>query len=333
MATCWGVVGCGMISADFVTALKAVKEEHRVVAVAARSLTRAHEFARIHVVEKSYGSYEELAKDEEIEVVYVGVINSEHLRVASTMIDAGKNVLCEKPLCVNYRETELLVKRAWEKKVFLMEGVWTRHFPVYQEMIKRLEAGEVGEVVQVLSSKGHPMQSVPRVWSNELGGGATLDLGIYTIQFASLVMHREAPHKIVASGSCHDDGVDENLGVTLVYSEKRVATLSSSMRCLLPNEDYIIGTKGTIRIPCMANTPQVLESPSGKFECPIPNYGQKFNYPNSQGLMYEAMEVRRCLKEGLKECPRMPLEESLLLARIMEEIRVQVGVRIHHQDD
>lgn len=328
MATRWGIVSAGLISSDFVNALKLLPPgEHRLVAVAARSLERAKSFATKNGVEKAYGSYEDLAKDPDVEVVYIGTIHPYHLSVGSLMIQAGKHVLCEKPMCMSVKETKQLIKLAKEKKVFLMEAVWSRFFPVYHEMTKRIKAGEIGDVVQVLSSFGKSLEHVDRETKRELGAGTTLDLGIYTVQFATLIMGGEKPEKVLAGGHLSAQGIDESTSTTLVYSGRRLASLASTIRADLPSEAFVIGTKGTIKVHYPMWCPESFESPSGKYESLLPKSNHSFNFGNSQGLMYEAVEVRRCIKEGLLESPGMSHEESLTIAEIMEQIRRQVGVK------
>lgn len=330
--TRWGIASAGLISSDFVAALKALpKDEHRVVAVAARSLQSAKAFADRHGIEKSYGSYTDLAADPDIDAVYIGVIQTKHLEVSSLMLRSGKAVLCEKPLCINVKETQKLLNVARENKVFLMEAIWSRFFPVYKELGRRIKAGEIGEVVQVIVSFGRNLLHFNRLLTKETGGGATLDIALYPIQLTSFVMGGERPLKILAGGHLNEHGVDEIISASLVYSKGRVASISASLKVDLPSEAHIIGTKGTIKIPCPVWCPEHLEGPSGNFEALLPKTGEKFNYDNSQGLMYEAMEVRRCLKEGLLESPGVSHAESLTIATIMEAVRTQVGV-VYPQD-
>ncbi|XP_045114804.1 trans-1,2-dihydrobenzene-1,2-diol dehydrogenase-like isoform X1 [Portunus trituberculatus] len=330
--TRWGIVSAGLISSDFVASLKALPvDEHRVVAVAARSLPSAKAFAAKHGIEKSYGSYSELAADPDIDAVYVGAVQTKHLEVASQMLRSGKPVLCEKPLCMNVRETQKLLDVARESKVFLMEAIWSRFFPVYKELGRRIKAGEIGDVVQVIANFGRNLQHFQRLQTKETGGGVTLDIALYPIQLTSFVMGGERPIKILAGGHLNAHEVDETIGATLVYSKGRVASIAASMNVDLPSEGFIIGTKGTIKIPFPVWCPEHLEGPSGNFKAPLPKTGETFNYDNSQGLMYEAMEVRRCLKEGLLESPGVSHAESLTIATIMEAVRTQVGT-VYPQD-
>ncbi|XP_076061016.1 trans-1,2-dihydrobenzene-1,2-diol dehydrogenase-like [Oratosquilla oratoria] len=334
MATKWGIAGAGKISTDFVSAMKSHPAgEHRVVAIAARDLKKAQDFASKHGAEKAYGSYQDLAKDPEIDVVYVGVINPYHLSVAKDMIEGGKPVLVEKPLCMNYKETKQLVDLAKKKKVFLMEAIWSRCFPVYEELIKRIQSGEIGDVVQVFSSLGAPIEGIDNVSKKELGGGAILAAGIYPVQFASLVMGSEKPLAIYTGGHLNKNGVDETSSTTLVYSKGRVATLNCSIRCELPNVGIVVGTKGTIEVPCPMWAPTSLTSPSGTFSSPFPKTDQEFNLPNSQGLMYESAEVRRCLQQGLLESLKLPHDETLLIAETLESMRKQMGVHYEQDED
>ncbi|XP_042893616.1 trans-1,2-dihydrobenzene-1,2-diol dehydrogenase-like [Penaeus japonicus] len=327
VATRWGIASAGLIANDFVSALKALPaEEHRLVAVAARSLGSAQSFRDKHGLERAYESYAKLAEDPDIDVVYVGVIQVHHLAVASMMLKAGKHVLCEKPLCMDVQETKQLIALAREKKVFLMEAVWSRFFPVYQEMMKRIVAGEIGDVVQVFASFGKAAEHVERLVRKDTGGGATLDMGIYTVQFATLVMGGDKPLKVLAGGHLNQEGVDAVTSATLVYPRGRTASLNTTIRANLPSEAFVVGTKGTVKVNYPMWCPESFESPSGTYTSPLPVTGQTYNFDNSQGLMYEAAEVRRCINEGLLESPGMTHEESITIAEIMEQMRAQVGV-------
>ncbi|XP_045122760.1 trans-1,2-dihydrobenzene-1,2-diol dehydrogenase-like [Portunus trituberculatus] len=332
MATRWGIISAGIISTDFVSAMQVLpKEEHQVVAVAARSLQDARNFATKFGIESAYGSYSEVAKDPKVDVVYIGTIQTYHLPVATEMMKAGKAVLCEKPLCMNVRETRQLIQTAQECGVFFMEAVWSRFFPAYKELSRRLKDGEIGEVVQVIASFGQDLPHVERLKRPETGGGVTLDIGIYPVQLTTLAMGGDKPLKVFAGGHLNKNGVDETISASLVYSDGRVASVSASMRANLPSEAFIVGTKGTIKVHYPMWSPEVIEGPWGKSTHPLPKNSFKFNLINSGGLMYQAVEVRRCLKEGLLESPGMSHAESITLAEVMEQIRTQVGT-VYPQD-
>lgn len=150
MALKWGIAAAGKISHDFVNALDTLnKDDHHVVAVAARDLSRSEEFAKRFDIPKAYGSYLELAKDKDVEVVYVGTLNPQHLEVTMMMLEHGKHVLVEKPLCMNEKQAHKLIAYAELKKLFLMEAIWSRFFPAYQYVQKQIKNGTLGEIKSV----------------------------------------------------------------------------------------------------------------------------------------------------------------------------------------
>lgn len=157
MALKWGILSAGKISHDFVNAMGTLnKNEHQVVAVAARDLNRAKEFAERFDISKAYSSYLELAQDPDIEVVYVGVLQTQHLKVSLLMLEHGKHVLCEKPLCMNEKQTKQLIAYAKEKKLFLMEAIWSRCFPATKYIREQIENGKLGEIKSVEVEMGIP---------------------------------------------------------------------------------------------------------------------------------------------------------------------------------
>ncbi|KAM4603080.1 dihydrodiol dehydrogenase, tandem duplicate 1 [Polymixia lowei] len=332
MATRWGLCGAGKISHDFSVALKTLPPgDHQIAAVAARSLERARDFAKKHGVPRAYGSYEELADDPEIDVVYVGVLHTEHWRVGLLFLRAGKNVLCEKPFAMNSRQVEDLVAASRKSNVFLMEAIWSRCFPVHAEVRRLLAEDAVGEVKLVKAYFGSPQLHVPRSVQKELGGGALLDIGVYCLQFVLMVFKGERPASIQATGVLLDSGVDESMVVVLKFSRNRMAFCTFSIAVPLPNDATISGTKGTIRVLGPMHCPTKLVVNGKETQYPLPEPCLPLNFTNSTGLRYEAEEVRQCLLKGLKESPRMPLSESLQLTEIMDEARKQVGV-VFNQD-
>lgn len=335
--TRWGVISAGCISNDWTVGLSTLsREEHVVTAVGARSLESAEKFAKIHGIPKAYGSYEELVKDANIDVVYIGAIHPQHLNLAKLALDNGKPVLCEKPLCMNVKQTKELLDYAKSKNLFIQEAIWSRSFPAYLRLREEIEKKTVGEILQVIVSFGLPIEDVERLKLKELGGGTVLDLGIYCIQFAQLVYGGEKPEKIIAAGHLNSDEVDISTSSTLLYSKGRTATLLSHGRCTLPCEAIAVGTKGTLKMPNPFWCPTKLEiTPTGEptqvLDFPLAKTDKFMNFGNSQGLSYQCTEVRRCLLAGLKESPRVSHAETLTIAEIMEAIRKQVGV-VYPQD-
>ncbi|CDQ67067.1 trans-1,2-dihydrobenzene-1,2-diol dehydrogenase [Oncorhynchus mykiss] len=332
MATRWGICSAGKISHDFSVALRTLPhDDHQIVAVAARNLHHAQEFAKKHNIPRVYGSYEELAKDSDIDVVYVGTIHSHHLSTGKLFLTSHKNVLIEKPLAMNLREVLELTNTAKENDVFLMEAIWTRFFPVSVEVGRLLGQGEVGEVQMVRADLGAPLTHIPRLTHRELGGGALLDLGIYCLQFVFMVFNGERPESIQAMGYCIDTGVDGTVVLVLKFSGNRMAVCTCSITMMLTNDAVITGTKGTIKVPNHMWCPTSLEVNGEVTQYPLPEPSLPLNFIHSTGLRYEAEEVRQCLLKELKESSGMPWSHSHLLAEVMDEARRQVGVT-YNQD-
>jgi len=330
----WGILSAGAISHDWAVSFAAYlsPEEHVISAVAARNKDSATKFAKEHKIPIVHDSYEELVKDPNIDVIYIGSIHPMHLEHGKLCLDHGKHVLCEKPLCVNTRETKELLEYAQKKKLFLMEAIWTRFFPAYLKLKEELDKGTIGEVLQVKADFGVLFPEGNWRMSKEHAGGSVLDIGTYTSQLASLVFGGERPLKILASGHLNEEGVDESSSTTLIYSRGRTATLITHIRIVLPNDAYVVGTKGTIKLANPFWSPTKIETPSGEFEYPLPKTDKKINFWNTQGLAYQCDEVRRCIQNGLLESPVVSHEESVILAEIRESTRRQIGVK-YPQDD
>lgn len=156
MALRWGIAGAGSVSHDFASVLDTLNsDEHKVVAVGARDLSRAQEFATRFDIPKAYGSYLELACDPNVECIYIGVLNHKHLEVSLLMLEHGKHVLCEKPMCLNEKQAQQLISCAKQKNLFLMEGIWSRFFPSYKYIREQIDSGKLGEIERVEAEYGN----------------------------------------------------------------------------------------------------------------------------------------------------------------------------------
>jgi len=336
--TTWGILSAGRISHDWAVAASTLpKDEHQVLAVAARNVDSAREFAKEHGIPKVHNSYEELVKDKEIQVIYIGTLHTEHLWLVKLCFDHGKHVLCEKPLAMNVRETKELVEYARSKKLFFMEAIWSRFFPAYQRLKEELAKGTVGDVLQVTANMGlfFPEDD----WRRDLnqGGGNTLDMGTYTCQIAALAFKGLKPLKIVASGHLNKSGADDSASATIIYPQGKTATILTHTLVNTPCEALLIGTKGTLKLhyPFWSATKLSIKIEGEEeklLEFPLPHSDKRINYWNSTGLSYQCREVRRCVEQGLLESPELPWDETILLAEMRESIRKQVGV-IYPQDN
>ncbi|MEE6482804.1 hypothetical protein FKM82_013344 [Ascaphus truei] len=328
MATRWGICSAGKISHDFLVALETLPaQDHQAVALAARELKRAKDFAQSHNIPKAYGSYEELAKDPNIDIIYVGVLHTLHRDAVLMFLQNKKNVLCEKPLAMNSTEVGELTSAARKNNVFLMEAVWSRFFPVYEKIRTLLSQKAIGDVKVVRAEFGSNQYDVPRSVQKELGGGALLDIGCYCIQFALMVFNGERPESVTAKGFLYETGVDETVTIILQYPGKRQAILTCTIMVAMPNQAAICGSKGMIQVPSYMWCPTSIIFNGKETKFSLPPSAKSMNFTNSTGLSYEAEHVRQCLLKGLKESPIMSLKDSELLANIMEEVRKQLGVK------
>ena len=368
--TRWGILGCGKISADFATALIRT-EGTSVVAVAGRSASASSTtaFAADLVARQKGGApiaacdYDSLAARDDVDIVYVGNVNTAHFASTMKCIEAGKHVLVEKPIGVNYAEAAALVKAAREKGVFLMEGLWTRFLPAVVKARSIIEGGELGDVVAVHGDFGFRCDDATdsRMFDPALAGGGLLDIGIYPLGFASMAFGGAMPTEIKAVGTTHPvTGVDTSAGITALFPPSSSGSSSSSttssgggdadplagpglavitynLRVFTPEEVVIVGTKARLVIkgPAHIATKLALTKPDGRsgmaeetFDLPLPEPDASFeyNYPGSEGFQFQIEEVQRCLAAKLTECPGYGHAEMLNIARTMEEARRQLGV-------
>lgn len=335
----WGILGAGRISHDFVLGLKSLPENrHKVVVVGDRSKTAAEEFAARHSVPHFYGSHDEfLAHCDNVDVVYIGTIHVTHHSIALKVLEAGKHVLCEKPMTICPQHTRELVALAREKQLFLMEATWMRFFPAVVELRRMIADGHIGEVRFLranFSFRRPPERAEGRLTDPKLGGGAILDVGVYTISLATMLFGGERPVKVLAEGSILPSGVDDLAAITLTYSNGGVAQLTCSISYSMPCDAFICGTKGDLQLSHPFWCPTELKTPQGVYEIkegvsrdfPLPKPHLPGNYPNPTGLRYEAEEVYKCLEEGATESGVMSLEESVIVAEVAEEVMRQLGV-------
>lgn len=325
--TRWGVVGAGRISNDFVVCIRSMSsEEHQVVAVAGRNFENAQRFGELHGIAKVYSDYEELARDADVDVAYVGNLHPDHYATVSMLLEHGKHVLCEKPLTSSCQDTEQVCRKAQERQLFLMEALWTRFVPAFKRMREALAAGEIGNPRYVHVTIGYPMQGLERVFRKDLGGSAVLTMGTYCANAILEVFGPEVPTKITASADFNDEGVETTVAGTMCFSGGRLATFAMSSVFDMPSSVEIAGTSGIITLHPPSASPVGIDTPSGRLEMPFPPLSAPVYYKFSSGLRYEIEEVRSCLLQGLTESPLMSHKDSVLIASVLDKILQEIGV-------
>lgn len=327
MATKWGCLGAGKISNDFFTAVKdnLPAEEHEFVAIAARDQKRAQALADKLGFKRAYGSYDEFINDPEVKIVYVSTINHVHAEQCIQLMNAGKNVLCEKPMTLNLKDAKRVLESAKKNNVFFIEGMWSRFFPVYAQVRKELSQQTIGKVKLLRAEFCMPIAGVERVRDLELGGGGLIDIGCYLVSIACMVFG-EMPKSVTAVGNLFSTGADENACIILKYNDGAMANLMyHTSACVGENTAVIYGDKGKIQIGSPFWCPTTITTPSGSYEFPL-KVGD-YNYGNGAGFQYEAAAVRNALASGAKETEEAPHGQSIMIVALMDEVRRQLGVK------
>ncbi|MFF4934844.1 Gfo/Idh/MocA family protein [Streptomyces griseofuscus] len=318
----WGVLGPGGIASTFVSALRSATTQ-QVVAVGSRSAARAEAFADRFAIPAAYGSYADLVADDRVDVVYIATPHSEHAAHALLAIEAGRHVLVEKAFTRNAREAEQVVAAARARKRFVMEAMWTRFLPHMDVVRQCVEQGLLGDLHVVTADHGQRMAHDPagRLFSPHLAGGALLDLGIYPLSFASMVMG--AFTSVQATGSQTSTGVDAQACVVVANARGTQGLLHTTLRARTPTTAAVSGSAARVEIEGDFYAPAAVRllDPAGRL------IGAHEPQTREHGYAYEAAEVARCVSEGRLESALMPLEETVDLMKTLDALRAQLRVR------
>ena len=318
----WGMIGTGNIAAKFAQDL-ALLPDADLSAVASRSKDKAHAFAEKFKFQCSHPSCEALAADPNIDVVYIATPHTLHMDNTLLCVNAGKAVLCEKPLAVNARQASRMVEAAQSAGVFLMEAMWLRFFPLIKKLRQLLADQVIGPVEMFSADFGFECDPNPkaRALNPDLAGGALLDVGVYPVSLASMVFAQQ-PERISSLAHLGPTGVDERSAMIFGYPNGALATLSCAVTTETPCNALIIGSKGKIKIHprCWhpkAATISIKDKPDQLIEIPY----------QGVGLNYQAAEVMQCIRDKKLQSDIMPLNESLQIMQTMDNIRTQWNLK------
>jgi predicted dehydrogenase len=325
--TGWGILATGNIAHSFAADLRKVPGA-RIVAVGSRREESARAFAEEYGG-LPHGSYEALVADPDVEVVYVASPHALHLEHARLALEAGKHVLCEKPLTLSTADAEEMVRLAGEHDRFLMEAMWTACHQVIRAVVDGIAAGRFGHPRQLHADLGFVVEGLlsdqregDRMVDRALGAGALLDMGIYPLTVADLVLG--PAEQLVATAVLDPGGFDVDVAIAGRYPHGAVAALTTSMTSWSPRTASIATDTGRIDLPAdLHHPPHAVWTPAGGEPEVVEGTGPVLG----SGLGNEAAEVQRCLAEGLRESPLVPHEQSLRLLRQMDDLRRQIGVR------
>jgi len=317
----YGIIGPGRIAASFCKALQR-SERVRIHGVASRDAQRAKDFAQTFGAQKTYNGYESIAKDPDIDVIYIATPHAFHAQQAITCLKHKKPVVCEKPLTLDYNSAFKVVQASRDNNTFMLEGMWSRFNPAVRHAKELIDAGTIGEVRHLTADFGFKKDYDPksRLYDLALGGGSILDVGIYPLFLALFILGK--PDTIQTTAHLAPTGADESCGFTFNYKYGATAQLFSSMIVETRKDAEICGTRGSIVIqtPWYKSQGIILSKEGMPDErIPLPYTGN--------GFEFQIEEVTKCLDLGLTESPLMTHDFTLLKAQVSDEILKQAGVK------
>lgn len=314
-----GIIGAGHIALKMASTLAALPRTHRY-AIASREMRKARRFAKEQGFERAYGSYEELMDDPKVDLIYIATPHAFHFEQAKASILKGKPVLCEKAFTANAAQAEELLKLAEEKQVFIAEAIWTRYLPMSRTIAELVRNGAVGTPYLLSANLGYAITNRERLVRPELAGGALLDVGVYTLNFAAMVFGTEI---LSTTSTCvkMDNGLDAQDSITLVYPGERMAVLNCSMLARSDRQGIISGDGGHMIIDNI-NNPQSIKVLDGNYQTVA-----EYHAPSQvTGFEYEVNACIDALDKGLLQTLDMPHDETLRIMRQMDALRKEWGV-------
>jgi predicted dehydrogenase len=319
----WGILGCGKIAHKFASDLKLVKDAE-LVAVASRDQARAADFGGKYGAQFIFSDYESFVSSPAVDVIYVATPHGFHRDHVMLCLRHKKAVLCEKAFALNTQQLKEMTSFAKKQNVFLMEAFWTKFLPQFEEMMRIVKNGELGEIKLIQSDFGFraPEPKAQRLYDPLLGGGSLLDIGIYPVFLALSILGK--PTDIQAMMTAFDSGVDEQCVITMKFSNNALAVLSSTFAAETPVEAMIAGTKARLH---MRNR---FQNAMGTMEIVVDRDELRkieVHREDGFGFQFEARHVGDCLRKGLIESPVMSHQDSLLLMETMDQIRELCGIR------
>lgn len=315
----WGILGCGSIAQKFIEDLRLVSGVE-VTAVASRSAERATQFAAENQVATAYGSYQELAQDQSIDVIYIATRHPQHVENSLLCLQHGKHVVCEKPMAMSKAEAEQVIQLAKEKNLFFMEAIWTRFFPTIERLLQFLAEDKIGEIKLIQADFG--FQASPqkdRLFTKSLGGGSLLDIGMYPLYLSLLTLGM--PDDLHAIANFSESGIDESCAIMLSYKQGAMASLSSTFSTFTPGNAWIHGTKGSLKLHRMFHEPDQLS-----FYENMQHVDTWQSERKGRGYVYEIEHVNQCIQNGKTESELLPHQVSLNLQQLLDQTRAAIGL-------
>lgn len=315
----WGIVGPGSIANKFAIAIKNV-ECAELVAVASRTKENGRLFAEKYGIANVFCGYEEMAESDIVDAVYIATPHPFHKSCSELFLNAGKHVLCEKPLCVNAYQAKKLKECAEKNGVFLMEAMWTKFLPAINEACEIVKRGDIGEILGIEADFCYSMtpQEDAKLFQSGMAGGSLLDVGIYGLHFTSIFLGN-TPETIVALANT-DGEVDLHTSVLLKYKNGAVANITSAINVKKPETAYIYGSKGYIYIPEFYGAKELFVSIGNELKHIVKK-------SIGDGFEEEIIEASECILKGKLQSDILPFEDSIAILEQMDNIRAQIGIK------
>lgn len=322
----FGILGCGHIAGKMAFAVKTLEKLGygiEAYAVASRTFSKAERFAADYAFAKAYGSYEELAADSKIDLIYIATPHSEHAANSLLCLKHSKNLLVEKAFTANGKEAVQVIATAKEKGTFLCEAMWTRFLPAVQTIKEKILSGKIGSVKCIEADFSMPLSHIERLRNPQLAGGALLDLGVYSLTFADIFLSDPqigGPGNRIAKMETKSipfyTGVDATDWIHFVYSNGQMANLKTSMVSPLHNEGVIHGTKGFIRVQNLNNMVefQLFDCEGNLTEKIAPREIANF-------YEYEVLACKKAIESGFKECAEMPWQKTVEMMNVLDDLQ------------
>lgn len=309
-----GIMGTGKIAGIMAETLKGARGAV-LYAVGSRSMENASKFAQDYSVKKAYGSYEELVADPKVDLIYIATPHSEHYANAKLALNAGKHVLCEKAFMLSEAEAKSIFDLAEEKKLLITEAIWTRYMPIRAKIAEVLASNVIGEPTMLTANLGYNIVYKSRINDPRLGGGALLDLGVYVLNFASMVFGNEVSD-IASICTFNGQGMDMQDSITLRYSNGKMAVLNATVLSNSDRSGIIYGTKGFIVVDNINNPVGI-----SVYDAAYKKTAYYKRPKQKTGYEYEVEACVKAISQGWIECPEMPHSETLRMLNMMDFIR------------
>ncbi len=315
-----GIIGAGNIASTLANTINQI-EDANCYAIASRDIAKAKEFANKYNIPNAYGSYEEMLADNNIELVYIATPHSHHYEHMKLCIEYGKHVLCEKAFTINSTQAEEIFNLAREKNVLVTEAIWTRYMPSRNIINEVIASGIIGDIKTVTANLSYNISDKERLIKPELAGGALLDVGVYTINFALMHMGSNIS-QINSTVVMTDTNVDGQHSITILYNDNRMAVLNSSIYGLSDRQGIFYGEKGYIVVDNV-NNPLALDVYDNNRQVV-----KHIDMPTQiSGYEYQVIETIKCIEEGRLECTSMPHDDSIEVLNIMDGLRNSWGMK------